>query len=50
MEEDMRELFALGAVAVVFGQDSEIVNNAEVLIDDVFLCRSGGENCKPSNR
>ena len=26
---------------MVFGQDSEIVNNAEVLIDDVFLCRSG---------
>ena len=33
----MRQLFVLAAVAVIFGENSEIVDNAEVLVDDVLL-------------
>ena len=37
----MRDLIVFGSVAVVLGQDPEIVYNSQILVDDVLLGGAG---------
>ena len=41
MEQDMRDLIILGTVAVVLHQNTEIIQDPQILVDDVLLsgCR-----------
>ena len=45
MKQDMRDLIVLGAVAVILNQYTKIIHDAQILVNDIFLCSTGILGC-----